>query len=166
MIEVSLELIIALIGAITGIIGTITGIINLIWHIQIDKPKLILDRAYFEWASMHDKNPPRDKEIIKFEMVLDNLSNRSTTIKDIWFQVGDRIIMEKYDYSFNPQTIRGGSSKIFTFYIDFDKKDFRNYFDKDGKIELGVDIFHTFGRIKKTGYKTRFGNTGWLNIPV
>lgn len=156
MIEISLELIIALIGAITGVV-------SLFWHIQKDKPRLILAKAYFEWLNKHIKNPPEDKEIIKFEMELDNVSNRSTTIKDIWFKIGNKTIMERSEHSFHPKVIQGCSSESFIFFLEFGKNEFKNYFNEQGEIELGIDIFHTFGRIPHIVNRTRF-ETGWLNL--
>jgi len=163
MIDISLELIIALVGAVTGIIGTITGIISLIWHIQINKPKLVLERAYFEWVNQHERNPPKDKDVIKVEMILDNTSNRSTTVKDVGLWIGNQVISENSEYLFNQPTIMGGSSKTLTFYLNFKKDEFKSYFDENGEIKLGIEVFHTFGRIKKIAPKMDF-DTGWLNL--
>jgi LEA14-like dessication related protein len=155
-IKISFELIIAVIGAITGII-------SLAWHIQKDKPNLVLSKACFEWVNKTMKNVPKDKEIIKITMEVDNLSNHPTTVKDIWFGIGNRTIMEKFEYSFQPKTIKECSSELFSFVLELNKDEFKNYFDENGKIELSIEIFHTFGRIKKRSSKTDF-QTGWRNF--
>ena len=153
MIQISLELIIALIGAITGVI-------SLIWHIIKERPNLVLESVSFKWENKHNKEA-FNGQWIRVKITLRNLSKLSTTLEDVYVKIGNQVLTPDY---FIPSDIdiSGYSSQSLGYYFTFDDKEFKEFFDKEGRIELGILIIHTFGKIDKRG-KTSF-KTGLFTL--
>ena len=151
--DISLELIIALIGAITGVA-------SLILHIIKERPNLKLETAFFEWESKH--NPKKfHGQWIRLELNLRNLSNLSTTIEKIYAYIGNQVLAPDH---FIPSSIHiaGHSSENLIYHFAFEDREFEGLFDKNKEILLGVHIKHTFADISKKE-KTDFA-TGYLTL--
>jgi hypothetical protein len=139
-----------------GVIGAITGIISLIWHILNSRSNVVLERVAFT----RDYNRDRTKtEAIICKIIIRNKSNRSTTIENIMLVIGNRHI--DVTEMVRHRHIDANSSWGCELFEDFRADEFAEIL-KDKKVKLGVDIFHTFGRLKKDGY-TDF-KTDWLNL--
>ncbi len=139
-----------------GLIGAITGVASFIWHIFNSRSKVILERIFFTRDNKRDRTKT---EAIICKMIIRNKSNRSTTIENIMLTVGNRHIdvtdMVRHRH------INANSSWGCEIFEDFRADEFAEIL-KEKKVKLGVDIFHTFGRLKKEGY-TDF-KTDWLTF--
>ena len=138
-----------LIGAITGIIGTITGMISLIWHIYKNKPILKLERAYFKRYSKKGNSTSEGYDKIVVKIVLRNLGHRSTTIDDLWITYG----VHQVPRDFEEITIPASSSKTIEYILHFEEGQLEKMFP-EGEIKIGLNIIHTFGRIKRESKTT------------
>ena len=136
-----------------GFIGAVTGVVSLIWHVLNSRSKVILERVHFVRARRHTH-----KETIDITGNIRNKSNRSTTIEEIYLTVGDRWIQMN---SYLPIKIDSNSSHSFNLSHSFTPQEFNDIL-KDGKVKLGIEIIHTFGRLKKYGL-TDF-SSDWLNL--
>lgn len=145
------------VSLVIGLVGALTGMVSLFWHILNTRPKILLDRISFtKGESIGTK---KDGEKIKnYEIVcrvrLKNKGNRSTTIEGVHFLIGNKVI-DVSDH-IRRNNILPNSSYVFEFFDRFQEDKFKKFFD-NGKLQIGVDIFHTFGRlkkIKKTEFKT------------
>ena len=141
-----------------GIIGSITGIISFIWHILNSRPKVILESAYFRKEELVKDPKEGDIQYVRVKITLRNLGNRSSSIEDLYIQLGNQTRSQQIIF---PTSIKGNSSKILDYYLDFKKKDFDELYEK-GQLYFGVLIIHTFGTIKKKG-KSDF-HTGHFTI--
>ena len=139
-----------------GLTGAITGIASLIWHILNSRSKVILKRVVFTRDNERDRTKT---EAIKCGIIIRNKGNRSTTIESINLIVGN-LYINVTDFV-RHRHIEPNSSWGCEVMEDFRAEEFANIL-KDGNAKLGVDIFHTFGRLKKVGY-TDF-STDWLNL--
>jgi hypothetical protein len=147
---ITLELIIALIGAITGVT-------SLILHIIKETPNLKLETASFEWLNKHHEGP-FPKQWIMVAINLRNLSKLSTTLENVYVYIGNRVLTPNF---FMPSEIHipGYSSQNLTYSFSFEDKDFQGLFDEKKEIILGVHIKHTFGNIlnkRKTSLATGY----------
>ena len=149
----SFEISSTLISLLIGGVGAITGIISLCWHISNSRSKVILERVHFTNAHRHT-----NKETIDIEAIIRNQSNRSTTIEEIYLYFGNRVISMT---SYVPIKIELNSSHHLNLHQHFTPQEFKEILE-DGKVKLGIDIIHTFGRLKKIGF-TDF-KTDYLNL--
>lgn len=128
---------------VAGIVGSITGVISLVWHIVNSRSKVILEKVFFTKSNRHIHKIPFD-----VDATIRNKSNRATTIEEVYFLLGN-FVMEIG----NRETIKiePNSSYRLKFTQSISPEDF-NEMLKTKKIKLGLDIIHTFGRMKKEGY--------------
>lgn len=134
----------SLTGMITGIIGTITGVISLIWHVLTKKSRVVLEFYHFKRGSF-DVLQPRVGEIISSKLLIRNKSDKSTTIETIYLLVDNHLFEDKLLKS---TKLSGNSSCELKLSFNIEKEDFNRIANR-GTIKLCIDIFHTFGRIKK-----------------
>lgn len=139
-----------------GGIGAVTGIASFIWHIFNSRSKIILDRVTITKETQNTKPPT---ESFTINALVRNRGNRSTTIEGIILLIGDK----EFDigYSFRRRHVEANSSWSFGGLEQFREDKWQEIF-KGGKIKIGVEIIHTFGRLKKIGY-TDF-STDYLNL--
>jgi len=141
------------ISLIIASIGAITGVASLFWHIFNSRPKVLLERVHFTKADRHTH-----KVTIDVKATIRNKGNRATTIEDIDFEFGN-ILMEVKGLT--PIKIEPNSSHKLEFSRSITPEEFKELLGR-GEVKLGIDITHTFGRIEKHGY-TDF-STPWLNL--
>ena len=146
----------SLISIIIGSIGAITGIISFVWHIINSRSKIILDRVSF---TRDDKRDRTKTEAITCWFSIRNKGNRSTTIENIVLLFGNRVF-DTTDFV-RRRHVEPNSSWSCEIFKDFSAKEFEDIL-KDKKVKLGVEVIHTFGRLKRVGY-TDF-KSDWLNI--
>lgn len=135
-----------------AIVGALTGIISLTWHIFNSRSKVILESVSFTKADRH-----QNKVAIDVEAMIRNKSNRATTIEDVIFEFGNIHIRA------TNQTIKveANSSYNLKFTRSITPEDFQVLMQRK-EVKLGIDIEHTFGRLRKHGY-TDF-STPWLSL--
>ena len=159
--KISVELII-------GIIGAITGVVSLLWHILKIRPRLRIDETYFKLATLlkyTSKDSSGYMQNIDIDIRLDNPSLRSTTLKSIWIDIGRMHFQQKprIDFSSVHINLEPGDSKLISLQLSIKEKEFKSLFDKDGNIKLGIQVFHTFGKTKKIERKAGF-QTGHFHL--
>lgn len=132
------------VGVTTGIIGTFTGVISLIWHVLKSKSKLRLERAHFTHRVKESSSMNEGYDTLIVEIVLRNLGHRSTTVDSLWITYGSH----QPPPFFNEVTIPSSSSKTLSYTLSFEEGWLKKTFP-DGEIKIGLNIDHTFGRIKK-----------------
>jgi len=147
------EEIITITSLVIGGVGAVTGIISLVWHILNSRSKVILERICFTKADRHTH-----KVTIDVKATIRNKGNRATTIEDVDFEFGNMFIEIK---GLTPIKVEPNSSHKLEFSRSISLEEFKELLEK-GKIKLGIEIIHTFGRIEKHGY-TNF-STPWLNV--
>lgn len=136
--------------------GAFTGIISLVWHIFNSCSKIILDRVSFTRDNKRDRTKT---EAIECKLIIRNKGNRSTTIENIILLIGNKVIDSTEIV--RRRHVEANSSWGCEVFEDFRADEFKEIL-KDKKIRLGVEVIHTFGRLKKVGY-TDF-RTDWLNL--
>jgi len=141
---------------IIGGIGAVTGIISLFWHIINSRSKIILKGVYF---TRDDKRDRTISEAITCTINIQNKGNRSTTIENIILTIGNNHI--NVTDHVRHRHIEANSSWAGEVFEDFRADKFAEILRR-GKVKLGVDVFHTFGRLKKVGY-TEF-KTDYLSL--
>lgn len=146
-----------IIGVTTGIIGCITGVISLIWLIKNDLSKLKLEYVYFKKGGFRP-TIPYDSEIIGIKLNLKNLSNKSTTIEEIYIRIGNEDIIPHF---FKPVKISENSSYTFEYEQIYLRKEYKKLMIKK-PIKFGITIKHTFGIIRK--HKKNDFKTGHFTI--
>ncbi|MEK6915537.1 MAG: hypothetical protein AABW89_03285 [Nanoarchaeota archaeon] len=126
-----------------GWIGAITGIVSLGWHILNSRSKIILDRVII---TKETQNTRPSTESFTINIVVRNKGNRSTTIEGIIFLIGDK----EFDIGglCRHRHIEANSSWSCEGLEQFREDKWQEIF-KGGKIKIGVEIIHTFGRLKK-----------------
>jgi hypothetical protein len=139
-----------------GGIGAVTGVISLGWHIFNSRSKIILKRVSFTRDNKRDRTKT---EAILCNIIIQNKGNRSTTIENINLIIGNRYI-DVSDFV-RHKHIEPNSSWGCEVMEDFRADQFADILES-GEVKLGIDIFHTFGRLKKVGH-TNF-DTDWLNL--
>lgn len=113
----------------------------------------MLDTVHFHRAGRHTH-----KETIDITGNVRNMSNRATTIEKIYLHFGRWWIpMDSYV----PIRIEPNSSHNLDLHHNFKPEDFKEILG-EGEVTLGIEIVHTFGRLKKLG-KTDF-KTDYLNL--
>ncbi len=155
MVDLSLEILI-------GSIGALTGLISLVWHIINSRSKLVLTELYFKDGG-YDVTQPRLKGVIGVRISLRNKGNKPTTIEKIMVNL-DNYHMGYGEPIFKPFHMGPGSSKELKDDLIIDIKDhakLRERYLSGERMSFGVRIDHTFGFIKKSLSGTPF-NTGWL----
>src|SRR3989344_3861752 len=142
-----------------GALGAITGVVSLGWHMLNSRSKVILERVSFTRDSQRDRS---QTEAIKFNIIIRNKGNRSTTIENVYLLIGNRNLpVEMFNKN---RHINANSSWTFEGFEDFRADEFKDIIKniKREEIRLGVKVAHTFGMLKKVGY-TDF-STDWLNL--
>jgi len=138
----------SIITLITAIIGSLTGIISLGWHISNSKPKLIIESIYFRKEPVVDDYDGRIQHI-RVKITIRNLGNRSSTIEDISTTLGNRVSHPEFNL---PLLVKANSSEIIDYYLNFEEKEFKELYPKNGKLYFEVLVEHTFNTIRKKGY--------------
>ena len=146
-----------IVGVVTGIIGTLTGVISLIWHLVKNKPLLKLERAHFTRHVKEGGFSTEGYDTVLVEIVLRNLGHRSTTIDGLWITYG----VSQVPPFFEEVTILASSSKTLSYKLNFDEGELKKLFP-DGEIKVGLNIIHTFGKIKREDKITL--DTPWYNF--
>jgi len=134
---------------ITGVLGSITGVTSLVWHILKSKSKLRLKRAHFTHKIKKGSCMEEGYEKVIVKIVLRNMGHRSTTIDSLWITYGSHEIPP----FFQEVIIPACTSKILNYTLNFKEGELKRMFP-EGKIKIGLDIIHTFGKIRKEGETT------------